>query len=235
MKNIMIVDVETTGLDPKQCAIVEVAAVLYSIPDACIVTSFASLVHAASNEAEAINRIPVQALAHAPEQLYAWNRVGELVDRADDESVWMAHRAEFDRGFIQAAAPFLARRLPWVCSKFDVEWPEGKPGASCVEMALAHGVPVVSAHRALTDCMLIAGTLSAVQRAGHDLSALIDRAMRPRITVRAVVSYDDREQAKAAGFGWDGASKTWTKSIARDDWPMLAASWPFRTLEVVQA
>lgn len=234
VSNILIVDTETTGLSPADSRIVEVAVVLYSIPAACVVSSFAALLRGDTNEAESINRIPVAALTRAPVGLFAWNRVSELVDYAcDGGAVWMAHRASFDRSFLEAYVPRVAERLPWVCSKFDVEWPESKPGASCVEMALAHGVPVVSAHRALTDCMLIAGTLAAVQRSGRDLEGMIEKAMRPRVLLRALVSYDDREKAKSAGFAFNGADKTWTRRVVADEAHAYASTLPFRT-EVVQ-
>ncbi len=233
IESILIVDTETTGLDPKDSQIIEVACVHYDVRSASIVSSFATLIQAEANAAEAVNRISVGALKVAPCRTYAWTMLADMASYAGPEgSVWMAHRADFDRGFIEAAAPELAARMPWVCSKFDVAWPLGKPGASCVEMALAHGVPVVSAHRALTDCMLIAETLRSVSRMGHDVGWLVSQAMRPRVTVRALVSFDEREKAKVAGFSWDGTSKQWTKRVAVDDLATLGL--PFKTAMVTQ-
>jgi DNA polymerase-3 subunit epsilon len=130
----------------------------------------------------------------------------------------MAHRADFDRGFIAADAPKLAARLPWVCSKYDVEWPSCKVGASCVEMALSHGVPVVSAHRALTDCMLIASTLAEVSKA-HDVEAMIRLAMRPRaLFAVADRSFDETRntQARELGFKFNRPEKRWEKRMSVD-------------------
>ena len=228
MKYAIICDVETTGLDPAKDRVVEVGCILYSLEHATPVASFASLVHGEGNPAERINRIPSNALTNAPVAQYAWNRLSEFIDCAGDDAVFIAHRAEFDRSFIAAVASKLSARLPWVCSKFDIEWPLSKPGASCVEMALAHGVPVVSAHRALTDCMLVAKTIEAVQGLGHDVNAMLERALRPKATFQALVSYDDREKAKAAGFSWNGAAKVWTRSMAAED----TAALPFPVREV---
>ncbi len=235
IESIVIVDTETTGLEPATCKIVEVAAVLYDVASACVIASFASLVASEDNAAEAINRIPVSALRNSPPDVHAWGRVGEIVDWATcgGDAVFMAHRASFDQSFLHAAAPGLAARLPWVCSKFDVAWPESKPGASCVELALAHGVPVVSAHRALTDCMLIANTLRAVASRGHDVGWLIAQALRPRVMLRALVSYDNREQAKTAGFAFNtNGDKAWTKRVACEDVATFAATLPFKVAEV---
>lgn len=217
MTSVVIIDTETTGLDPATDSIVEVGAVLYSVQHRTIVESFSALVRGDSNAAEAVNRIPAEALKSAPSTTYARERLRAMVDSVTGPAVWMAHRAEFDQGFLSMIDSSLARRLPWVCSKFDMEWPCSKLGASCVEMALAHGVPVVSAHRALTDCMLIAKTLENVQAMGHDLTAMLARATRPKALFCAKVSYDDREKAKAAGFAWEPSSKRWLRRMAKDD------------------
>ncbi len=51
---------------------------------------------------------------------------------------------------------------------------------------------------------------------------------RPRKKVAALVSYDDREKAKAAGFAWDGPSKTWWREMPVDE----IAGLPFKTREL---
>lgn len=226
IESVVIVDTETTGLDPKTCKTIELAGVLYSVNHRCVIESFATLICGESNEAEAINRIPVAALGVARAAGHAWARLGDLIDTATGPAVFMAHRAEFDRGFVDAA---VADRLPWVCSKFDAEWPCSKLGSSCVEMALAHGVPVVSAHRALTDCMLIAKTLENVQSSGADLPAILARAMRPRavFAVRDTsFSAARNELAKANGFRWE--KPNWIRRMAIED----AASLPFEVREM---
>ncbi len=226
IESIIIVDTETTGLDPATCATIELAGVLYNVRHRAIVESFATLVCNDSNAAESINRIPAAALVVARSADHAWYRLGDLIDAATGPAVFMAHRAEFDRGFI---APKLTGRLPWVCSKFDVEWPRCKVGASCVEMALAHGVPVVSAHRALTDCMLIAGTLASVQAEGHDLAAILARAMRPKALFRiSETRFDEARNAlaKAANFRWE--KPHWVRTMAIED----VAALPFDVTQV---
>lgn len=220
---IACVDTETQGLDPKEHRVIELGCVLYSVRHATIVESWATLIADDANQAEAINRIPTEALKdHGRARDNALTVLSKLVARSD---VWVAHRAEFDAGFL----PDLQR--PMVCSKFDVEWPHSKLGASCVEMALAHGVPVVSAHRAMTDCMLIAKTLEAVQKSGHDMQAMFARAMRPRATFEiADRSFDAARNAKAKeiGFRWEDPPKRWVKRMARED----VAGLPFEVREV---
>jgi DNA polymerase-3 subunit epsilon len=230
LDTILIVDTETTGLGPfasppADDRIVEIGAVLWSITNACIISTWSETVHGESNAAEAINRIPVGAMLDGVSPSDAHLTLWNMAERAD---VIVAHRADFDRAFVEVGAravdvaPFVA---PWACSKFDIPWPQGKPGDGLVHLALAHGVPVTRAHRALTDCLTLAYLFERVAEHGHDIRAMLRKALRPKATFQAIVSYDDREKAKQAGFQWEAASKRWLRTMAIED----AASLPFKT------
>lgn len=215
----LIIDTETTGLDPTVHRCIEVACCLFDLRLGIPLASYASLIRSESNEAEPINRIPVAALVDAQHAEIVWRSVGAMFAEAD---VIVAHRAEFDRGFV---AEHLRTMRPWVCSKFHLELPLGKSGDHLTHLALAHGLGVMSAHRAMADVDTLARILSRVHEMGHPLPALIERAMRPRVKVIALTSYDEREMTKAAGFAWEPTSKTWWKEMVAED----VAALPFRT------
>lgn len=229
MKTLILTDTETTGIDPKTEHAIEVAAVLFDVETASVLEAFSSLIYAEANAAASINRIDVATLAKALPAKNAWARVSAMVSEAIDMRgpvAFMAHRAEFDRGFYPSE---LAARIPWVCSKFDVEWPRSRVGASLVEVALAHDVPVHANHRALTDCMLLAKVLERTAELGHDLTALLTRAMRPKALFRITdTSFDEARNvlAKAAGFRWE--KPYWVRSLAIAD----AASLPFAVTQM---
>lgn len=222
VKTILLLDTETTGLDPIQHRCIEVGVILFDLDCAAPIASYANLIRSSSNEAEAVNRIPASILTEASEPEKTWRMVEAMATRAD---VIVAHRAEFDRSFVP---PSLRAAKPWVCSKFHIEWPLGKTGDSLVTLALAHGVGVVSAHRALTDCDILSRLLTRVHDMGHPLPALFERAMRPRVKVVAHVTFDDREKAKAAGFAWDATSKTWWREMPQDE--LTSIPFPFHTV-----
>lgn len=219
MRRALIVDVETTGLDPSKDKVIEVGCILYDLVHAAPVESFSTLIQGEGNAAEAVNHIPAALLQSGRSDKDAWAAVA---DHAEDADVFLAHRAEFDRSF---TPPEVATMLPWACTKFHVEWPLAKTGEHLVHLALAHGVGVVHAHRALTDCDLLSRLLTRVHESGQDLVRLVQRALRPRVRIQAVVSYDDREKAKAAGFQWDPAAKAWLREVVAED----AKSFPFPT------
>lgn len=227
MKRALILDTETTGLDPKTEKCIEVGCTLFDLERAVPLSSFASLIrHAGGNAAEEHNRILPELLVGAPEEAEVWPRVGELGRQAD---VVITHEAAFDHGFVPPGC--ISNKIPWVCSKRHIEWPLAKSGEHLVHLALAHGIGVVHAHRAMTDVDILVRLLRRVhelldqQEGPHPLVRLIERAMRPRKKVAALVSYDDREKAKAAGFAWEPSTKTWWAELPED----RIAELPFKT------
>jgi DNA polymerase-3 subunit epsilon len=219
VKYALILDTETTGLDPSVHRCIEVACILFDLQRAVPVASYASLIRSDANDAEAVNRIPVGALLEAQHDIVVWRHVVELASEVD---VILAHRAEFDRSFVLGS---LRDFRPWVCTKFHVEWPHGKIGDGLASLALAHGCGVVSAHRAMTDCDILSRLMMRVHETGTPLVPIIERAMRPRRSVVALVSYEERDKAKASGFAWDAEARHWWRDIPCDEIEKL----PFRT------
>lgn len=212
MRHVLILDTETTGLDPATCAVIEVGCIAYDVAHAVPLESFASLLCADSNAAEAINHIPAGVLRDAPEPADVWARVERMMFDAD---AILAHNAAFDRGFVP---PEIRNMHPWICTKDDLDWPRAtKPGLSLVVLALDHGLGVATAHRALADCDLISRLLSRAHELGVDLAPFLARGLRPKATYQALVSYADRDLAKAAGFRWEGETKRWLRRLVVED------------------
>lgn len=233
IRTIAIIDTETTGLDPTTDKIVEIAAVLYSVESRAVIASWSTLVRAIENPAYDTNRIPISILqTHGEKPEEALRKLYTFCSSAD---VYVAHNASFDREFLKTtASKFLSQddsadrfAAPWVCSLDDIDWPQPSSSRSLVGIALAHSVGVMQAHRALTDCDILARLFERVQEMGHDLQAIFTRAMRPKSLYQAVVSYDNRQQAKDARFRWDG--NRWIRGLADED----AAALKFKCIRVV--
>lgn len=223
MKLVAIVDTETSGLDPATGELLEVAVAVYSLEHG-LVHAGSIPVRAEKNEASGVNGIPlalVQDWGRNPDAASHW--ANQMVTGA---AAIVAHNADFDRQWL----PELADK-PWICTCNDVTWPEPVQSRSLTAIALAHGVGVVDAHRALTDVMTIVRLFDALKKRGHDVRALLEQGLRPKATFRALVSYDDREKAKQAGFRWEGATKSWLRKMAIED----ANALPFKVQQMEQA
>lgn len=222
----LIVDTETTGTDPAKDKVIEVAAIRFSIAHATPVEAYSAVLRADSQppEAERVNGIPSAALPSGTDPRIAWQRVRAMAESSD---LVLAHKADFDRSM---APEDLRSILPWVCTMDDVEWPAFSGSKSLVAIALAHGLGVSHAHRAMTDCDLISRLLTACAARGINIEAMLLRAMRPKATYRALVGYDNRQLAKDAGFRFEANTKRWLRSMAIED--AQNASLPFPIKEV---
>lgn len=214
----LIIDTETDGLD-ESARVIEVGAILYSVDNQCSLQELATLLPAEENAAESINRIKPEALKEAEfiGTSFALETLFAMSKKAD---VFVAHNAEFDRVRVFGNTDFLPlASIPWV-DTMDMKWPlASREQGSLINLALDHGIGVASAHRALTDLF----------DRMEDLPAMFEVAMRPKALYQALVPFERKDEAKAAGFKWNGTDRTWTRQMAIDDAQLLG--FPVRKIE----
>ncbi|MBD1832642.1 3'-5' exonuclease [Cyanobacteria bacterium FACHB-472] len=220
---ILIIDTETTDLDVNTGQVIEIGAILYSVKHQTTIAPFSIPLPAQSNPAEHINRIKPALLREMAAEDADWG-VQTIVEMATKAQVIVAHNAEFDKKWFglskngKSTLPtllnFRGEALPWVCTCNDFKWPrQTRSGQSLIELAAAHDIGVFGAHRALTDCQLIAALFDRME----NLQAMFDKALRPKALFKALVTYEEREQAKQAGFRWIPERKSWERRMTVDD------------------
>ena len=225
-KNILILDTETTGLDNENDDCLEVGSILFNVKNRSVLAQQSFLLPVENNNAEKINNIPAE-ITRLPQPLFEAIQYFQSLVQVSD--VIVAHNAEFDKKW------FGIKKLPqierqWICSMDDITWPSDKQlktRPSVKDLALAYGVPVWNAHRALTDCIYLA----EVFKRCRDLEKLLIRALEPKILLRAEISYDNRHLAKNAGFRWNDSIKgAWSRKMSRRDMEKL--EFPVREVEL---
>jgi len=236
LKTVLILDTETTGLSPEDSQVIEVGAILFEVQDhRSTLAQVSFLLPCLSNPVESINKIP-QGLTQ--KGLMVQDKAQALfLEMAERCDAYVAHNAAFDRKWFDIVGenkqPDIYAQVslpdrPWICSMEDIPWPKElglKPRPGLKDVALAHEVPVWAAHRALTDCIYLA---QVFERRG-DVRELLTRALEPRFLYKALVSYDDRQLAKDAGFQWnEPVPKAWTRRLTEAE----AAVLPFRVQQV---
>lgn len=231
MKNLLIVDVETTGLDRERDRVIELGCILWSVEHRTSIEVYSRLLDAPENPAEAVNGIPGGLLATLKREPV----FDGFIEMALDADVIVAHQADFDRAFVMRALGGIPERewpmavvAPWICTREDMSWPRTGAGESLIATALAHGVTVVSAHRAINDCQLLARLFEAVPDIDVRLEAALQHAKLPKGRLVSTAPYEDRELVKSFGFKWDPARKEWWRVMALDD----AKAFPFGTRRV---
>tara|TARA_Y100001968_G_scaffold330263_1_gene381612 strand:- start:3449 stop:4258 length:810 start_codon:yes stop_codon:yes gene_type:complete len=209
-KTLLILDTETTGLDPENDHCLEVGSILFHVESRSVLAQQSFLIPVESNQAEFINHIPPEITQLNQPWKEALVFFKTLLNAAD---VLLAHNAEFDRKWF-GKPPLPEIKKPWICSMQDILWPQERQLSnrpSVRDLALAYGVPVWNAHRALTDCIY----LSEVLQRCKNLEELLLRGLEPRRLMRAEVSYEERHLAKKAGFRWNDPVKgAWTRRLS---------------------
>lgn len=211
---LLILDVETTGLDPKADKVIELAACHYDT-DHGIVWLKSELYEHNENPSRHVNGID----PGMTRGMRSWPGTGTRLPQwslAQPVDVYVSH-GTFDRAW------FSADHRPWIDTVDGFDWPRFSSSRSLAAVALAHGVGVVRAHRAFDDVLTLASCFDRID----DLETRIRRALRPRILVRAIVARGNRTP-KDFGFRWD--EDRWVREMAADDY--LITQFPFDTYEV---
>jgi DNA polymerase-3 subunit epsilon len=226
-RSLLILDVETTGLEPPQAELCEIGAVLFSVPQRSILQQLSFLLPVSSNDAQAINGIAPELTREPAPIEEAAVLLLAMLRQAD---ALVAHNAVFDRqwldGWLIARGHdnTLAMGKPWICTCEGISWEDLRPNPSLQTLALAHGVPVWAAHRAMTDCIYLAAVL---ERAAA-LEQKLAEGLLPRRLVAADLPFQRKEEAKQAGFRWLPDRRLWVRKLTDAQIQDL----PFPTYEV---
>ena len=222
LRNVLIVDCETTGLDREKDRVIEIGYVLWSVEHRTMLEVYSGLLYAPENPAEHINSIPAAALANGDAE--PWLRTGRAAATAD---AFVAHQADFDRAFAaQHIAAFdSGAAKPWICTREDFKWPKAGAGASLIATALAHGCAVVAAHRAVNDCLLLARLLESIPDVTERLDAALEHALLPKVRLVSLAPFEEKDGGKDNGVKGDPKRRGWGRVMAAEDSKTL----PFRT------
>lgn len=211
MEKVLIIDTETTGLHPEEGAhVIEIGAILFDVNLREVIAQISFLLPTLSNEAEHVNRIsPELTMSASGISSELAKSFWVLVEQADYA---VAHNAAFDSKWFGEGGCLPEMPLPWICTMEDVKWPRnskrGRP--SVVSLAVDYGVPVWSAHRALTDCTYLA----EVMKREPGLKAILLESLEPKKVYVSCLPYEQRQQCKDAGFAWDSVvARKWAKRM----------------------
>jgi DNA polymerase-3 subunit epsilon len=222
------IDFETTGLDPETDRITEIGAVLWEWETSRPLALLSVLVKPERPIPEEITKLT--GITEEMVDVYglteevAFRELRFLYGYADYA---MAHNAEFDRGFFEAAVARLAwigcNRF-WLDTKIDVKYPEAITTRNLRHLASEHNFLNPFSHRAVFDVLTMLKVASQ-----YDLEEIIARAKEPTLYVQALVSFDDKEKAKARGYYWCGPQKVWWKAMKQSDYAAEKDACGFRT------
>ncbi len=227
-------DFETTGLLPQEDRIIEVGAVLYDWETETPLRIFSQFVNPERPIPEEIMALTgisdsmIEQYGH-PEDVIMRQLV-KLIEMAD--YVMTHNGTEFDKLFFDASMARIGIAAPerfWIDSRTDIVFPESITTRNLRFLACEHGFINPFAHRAIFDVL----TMFKVARQ-YPLDTIIARAKEPTIYIQAIVSFDDKEKAKARGYYWCGPKKIWWRSMKSSDHEIEKVECEFKTVVLAE-
>ena len=212
----VVIDFETTGLDPTRDEIIEGAAVKFRYSDSDEITGVADMFQS-FNEPSAPIPAEIVELTGISDAMVAGHKIdaAALQKFVFTANIVISHNAEFDRGWAERSWAFFEQKH-WGCSMSEIAWRKHGFGGAKLGYLLSDAGFFHGAHRAIGDCQAVLELL-ARPLPGQSTTAfamLLDRARRKTIRVWAQNSpYDLKDALKRRGYRWsdgsDGRLKSW--------------------------
>ena len=225
----VVIDTETTGLNPDKDAIIELGMVLFEY-DPETGTAYRILESFDQLEAPGFPIPPDSTMVHGiTDEMVAGKRIDDTsVERfLEGVSLVVAHNARFDRVFLEKRLPIF-ESLPWGCSLEQVDWSsEGIGSAKLDYIAYQYGF-FYEAHRAQEDCFSLLEILQQpLPRSGDLVLKSILKALGQKsYTVYATGSpFETKDTLKARSYRWNGDKKSWHITVTGDDAIRTEVAW----------
>jgi DNA polymerase-3 subunit epsilon len=218
---VVVLDLETTGLDPERHAIVELAMRTVWIDVDFNVVALGTSLSWLEDPGEPLSP-EIQRLTGLTDA----DLLGRAIDAAAVSrevlraSLVVSHHARFDRKFFEARFPLL-KDLPWGCSCHEVDWPaRGFDGRALGSLLTQVGRFSLDAHRAGADVdALITLLMHRFADTGNTVLAELDETSgRETHLIHAFgASFDMKNALKDRGYRWDPQQCVWWCEVEEKD------------------
>lgn len=210
----IILDIETSGLDPENGDIIEISILPFTYdPETYAVTGYKSPITRLNEPKEPLSEIIKQITNLTDDDVQDhhidWKRVADLLERAD---VVIAHNARFDWKWINASmhrAGIKMPQVPFCCSMIHANWQSIRLTSRSQELlCLWHGFYYYS-HRAEADTKALLHLLRVSGRLGEIIK--IGTSDEYRIFA-AGFPINENHRLKSRYYQFDREARAWFKS-----------------------
>lgn len=215
----LYLDTETTGMDPDEDKIIELAMVPFEYDAEGNIHRLLTPYNAFQDPGMAIPEIITEITGITDDmvagQSIDLDKVGELLSSA---VLVIAHNARFDRPFVETLHHGF-KDISWACSIADIEWnAEGIEGVKLEYLAYKYGF-FYEGHRATIDCQAGIEILSrTLPKSGERvLKRLLSNARKTDVRIWAEgAPFEKKDELKKRGYRWSPGEKGKRKSWYRD-------------------
>jgi DNA polymerase-3 subunit epsilon len=218
-RTILVIDVESTGLDRHHDKIIELgmAKIHYSFGESRI-TSVEACYSEFEDPEKALKPEIIEITGITDDMLTGKRFNDEEVEKwINDADLICAHGAGFDRPLVERRFP-AAKDKPWCCSLREIDWNGMGLNSHKLDYLVYRTGYFYNAHRALIDCLAVAWLLHVLPEA---FESLLDNARKRTAVVHAFgAPFEIKDTLKESGYRWDngdgGNSKHWWKEVGEE-------------------
>ncbi|WPZ37266.1 3'-5' exonuclease (plasmid) [Thalassobaculum sp. OXR-137] len=220
----IILDTETTGLDPRTDQIIELAMLAFEYDERDQVCQVLERYQSFNDPGRPIPPEVTQLTGISDDMVAGHSIDLATVERlAETAVIVIAHNAAFDRRFAERLHPIFGKR-GWGCSLSEVPWSDaGIRSAKLEYLGMCFGL-FHDGHRAIADCEMLLEILAMPfpKTETPTLELLLEAARKPTFRIWALDSpFELKDLLKARGYRWndgsDGNSKAWYRDVPGTD------------------
>lgn len=218
----LVLDVETTGLDPKLHKIIELAIRRFRFTPAGLITSIDRPFCWREDPGEPLDPA-ITKLTGLTDEALAGQVINAPVAIAliKSATVCIAHNAHFDRKFVERRLPAIAGAA-WACSLREIDWVarDFDGGGRILGWLLSQTGWFYRGHEATNDVDAVIQLLRHESPADGQtaLAELLATASKPTWMIRAVgAHFDVKNSLKARGYRWDSDESVWWREVSNNE------------------
>lgn len=234
LRTAVVVDVETTGLDPVRDAVIQFCGISFTYDPAtgrifAVAPPLTGYDDPGRPIPPFVTRLTGITDADVAGQHLDAEAIGALVTGA---GLVITHNASFDRPFLEGRFPALFRDKPFACSVEGIPWDRyGFPSRRLEYLLYQRHRLFFDAHSAEADCQALVHTLAEPFEDGVlPMALLLDGARRKTLRVWAVgAAFEHKDTLKGRGYrfngGGDGRPKAWYRDVQEGEEGEAEVAW----------
>jgi DNA polymerase-3 subunit epsilon len=209
----VIVDLETTGLNPLTDEIIEIGLISFTYGDSLdpvITNIYGALEDPKKPIPSEITKLTGISDAQVKGQSIDWAFVKSTIEKVD---VVVAHNAAFDRSFLEQRVELAGVSPHWACSIRHIDWRKlGFKTSALNYLAADHGFVNPFSHRAVFDC---ATTFNIIAK---HMDSMVERSHLKEIDIKAFgAPFETKDSLKGRGYRWDPEKRVWGKVVVETE------------------